>query len=537
MAVEKPHPEYDRMIDRWLRCRDVTSGQDAVHFAADRYLPKLKDQTMTDYTAYVMRATFYNATWRTVAGLVGMLFRQPPKIEAPEQVKVYFDDITMSGTPLHLFAQSVCEEALKLGRLGVLVDYPEMAPGQQSITAARAAAMNLRPTMQSYKAEDIIYWKTERVNNKTVLTQVRIRECAQIPGDDEWSEKEEERYRVLDLVLTSEDDGTVTPRYRVRIFKLEDTGVKGVTKDVQIGGDLYPLKRGKALDYIPFIFIGVDDVTPEVDDPPLIDLVNVNLSHYRSTADYEHGCHFTGLPTLFLKGFKQDNPNEKIYIGSQAAIVTSAPDADGKFIEFTGQGLQALKENITAKEGQMAILGARMLEPQKKGVQTAETESIHRKGEESMLAGAAQAISLALSIALAWFSDWAGAAGKATLELNRDFYPAPMTPQEVTALVAAWQSGAISKESLFENLQQGEIISQDVTFEEEETRIASSAPELGVSGIDPKTGLPVQAPPLPTDGGTPGGGDTHIHIGARTPGKRTITNAQTGATFHITENA
>jgi hypothetical protein len=31
----------------------------------------------------------------------------------------------------------------------------------------------------------------------------------------------------------------------------------------------------------------------------------------------------------------------------------------------------------------MAILGARMLEQQKKGVETAESMSIHRKGEES----------------------------------------------------------------------------------------------------------------------------------------------------------
>jgi hypothetical protein len=85
-------------------------------------------------------------------------------------------------------------------------------------------------------------------------------------------------------------------RYRVCVFA---DGAHGKDGDVLLS-EVYPLMNGKPLDFIPFTFLSTDDNTAEVDEPPLIDLVNVNLSHYRTCADLEHGAHFTGLPTPYI---------------------------------------------------------------------------------------------------------------------------------------------------------------------------------------------------------------------------------------------
>jgi hypothetical protein len=169
---------------------------------------------------------------------------------------------------------------------------------------------------------------------------------------------------------------------------------------------------------------------------------------------------------------------EKLYIGSQSAWVFPDPSAKASYLEFTGQGLTALENNLVRKEMQMAILGARMLEVQKRGVESADTASIHRKGEESILSSIAQVISMGMTRALSWFAQWAGSDSNVNFEINRDFYPVEMTPQELTALIAAWQSGGISKQVLFDNLKQGEIISSEVTFEEEEARISNNQPTI-----------------------------------------------------------
>ena len=39
---------------------------------------------------------------------------------------------------------------------------------------------------------------------------------------------------------------------------------------------------------------------------PLADIIVVNLDHYRLTADYKHGMHFTALPTAWVSGFDKN---------------------------------------------------------------------------------------------------------------------------------------------------------------------------------------------------------------------------------------
>lgn len=477
MPVNTTHKDYDTYLPKWQRCRDVAAGGDAVHAGGEKYLPKLKDQKDPDYKAYNMRATFYNATWRTISGLIGMMLRQPPIITVPKTVEPLLDDVDTAGKPMQLFTQAVCEHALEVGRLGILVDVPQVTttvPGAQP-TKADAIAQNVRPAMVMYVAENIINWRMGRVDNKTVLTLVVLKETENVSTDG-FKITEEDRWRELSL-----ENGV----YRVRMWK-KKPNTAGAAQDEfeQVGQDVFPTMGGKTMNFIPFQFLGTDDTSCEVDEPPLIDLVDVNLSHFRTTADYSHGCHFTGLPTLFLAGVKQDPDAHgnmpAIYIGSETAIVTGNENAKAEFIEFSGQGLDSLVKKLDREEQQMAVLGARMLEPQKKQAEAADGASIRRKGEESMLASVAQAISLGLTQALRWFVMFAGTAEvkDVKLELNRDFYPAPMDPNMLNALVSSWQQGAISDQTLFENLQRGEIISNDTTLEKEQERIRDQQMKL-----------------------------------------------------------
>lgn len=474
MPVNSQHKQYKEYLDKWQRCRDVASGQDAVHAAGEKYLPRLKSQLPDDYRAYVRRATFYNATWRTIAGLTGMLFRRPPHVEVPESVRPLLDDVDAAGTPFQLFLQEASEDDLTVGRVGVLVDYP---PADPAASRADAQRLNLRPTMQLYRTESIINWATGSVANRTALTLVVLKESEAIVAD-EFEHTEEDRYRVLDL-------GGPGGAYRQRVFKakMATRTTAGVASAVvafeQDGGDVVPLMNNKPLDYIPFVFVGVDSTSPEAEEPPLIDLVDLNLSHYRMTADYEHGCHFTALPTLFLAGFTKEldaagRPVE-VYVGSEQAIVATSPEAKASFVEFSGAGLGALEKSLERKERQMAVLGARMLEPQVRQVEAAETAAIHRKGEESTLAAMAQAISLGMTQALKWFTEWAGAdPSGAEVELNRRFFPSPMSPAMLSSLLMGWQQGApgLSDQGLFAQLQAGEVVAEDTTLEEEQARIA-----------------------------------------------------------------
>jgi hypothetical protein len=56
------------MMAAWSRARDVLGGEEAVKAAGEKYLVKLASQSDEEYQAYKMRAAFFNATVRTLAG-------------------------------------------------------------------------------------------------------------------------------------------------------------------------------------------------------------------------------------------------------------------------------------------------------------------------------------------------------------------------------------------------------------------------------------------------------------------------------------
>lgn len=70
-------------------------------------------------------------------------------------------------------------------------------------------------------------------------------------------------------------------------------------------------------------------------------------------------------------------------MGGSVAFILPNPDSKAFYLEFQGQGLSELREALRAKESMMATLGARMLAPDKNGVESAQTAGIHRAGENS----------------------------------------------------------------------------------------------------------------------------------------------------------
>lgn len=478
MSVDYQRAEYTVMLPKWQRCRDASGGSDAIHAAGALYLPQLKDQDNLEYDNYKTRAIFYNATWRTIVGLQGMLFRKPPVVVVPPTVLPMLEDVTQAGQPLQIFALEAAEELLTTGRLGIFVDYPVV--NTEKTTAADAIRENIRPLMKSYKAESIINWRTRQYKNQTVLGLVVLLEEALVKVD-EFEDDSKIQYRVLDLVDTLGPNGEPITVYRVRIMEVKEEG--GVKIDVLIS-ETIPIMNGKPLDYIPFYFIGVDDMSWDIDNPPLIDLVDMNISHYRTTADYEHGCHFTGLPTPVVSGWAPDVIGAKLYIGSTSAWVFPNADAKASYLEFKGEGLGCLEHNLAQKEIRMAILGARMLEVQGKGVESADSAAIHRTGEQSMLASAAQTISLGMAKALKTFCDFANAASDGVkFDLNKDFFPMPMDALTLTALIAGWQNGAYSFDTLFDNLKQGDIVALEKTPEQEQAEIKANPSPVQVAAL------------------------------------------------------
>ena len=65
-----------------------------------------------------------------------------------------------------------------------------------------------------------------------------------------------------------------------------------------------------------------------------------------------------------------------------------------------------------------------------------------------------------------------------TVKLNTDFGIAGMSSQDLQAVVGAWQSGAISRDTMFELFRSGEILPDGRTNEDEAELIRTGSKPL-----------------------------------------------------------
>ena len=482
MPANSTHPDYDANLPAWLRARDVIAGEDAVKAGNIKYLPRLECQSEIEYLGYKSRACFFNATSRTADGFLGLLFRRDPEVKLPDRhagvggaLRVFTDDVDLMGTSLFTYCKAVVSEVLAVGRCGTLIDW-------QGGADSRAYVVR-------YAAEDILNWQTQRINGRNVVTMVALRELVERPdANDPFVVKQTETIRVLKL----EQDADGGTQYVVEVWVLAD-GRRGGN-----GGSLWsgffgqkssqpkndwtlvetrmPLRLGQPLPFIPFVFHGSRNALPDVDKMPLGDIIYVNLDHYRLDADYKHGLHFTALPTAWVSGFDK---NAELRIGSSEAWVSDTVGAVAGFLEFKGLGLSTFENAQTRDERLMAVLGSRMLEDTKRVGETAQAIELRQAGENSVLMTLAISLSDSISQVLRWVYWWNSteqypediSESLVLLQINTDFTAKGLTSLELTAIVGAWQAGAISRETMFDLFRKGEVLPTGRTDDEEKNLV------------------------------------------------------------------
>ena len=528
MPANSTHPDYDASLPSWVRARDVIAGEDAVKLGGIKYLPRLDSQTDDDYLGYKTRACFFNATSRTCDGFLGLLFRRDPEVKLPDRhagvggaLRVFTDDVDLMGTSLFTFCKGVVGEVLALGRCGTLIDWQG---GSATGKAGESRAYVVR-----YQAEDILNWQAARINGRNVVTMVALREMLERPDDaDPFAVKITETIRVLKLEVLP-DGGT---RYVVEIWQVLADGHRANSQSSWMGNfwpgqkssqaktkwklveSRVPLRLGKTLPLIPFVFHGPRNALPDVDKMPLADIISVNLDHYRLDADYKHGLHFTALPTAWVAGFDK---TAELRIGSSTAWVSDTVGAVAGFLEFKGHGLSTFENAQNRDERLMAVLGSRMLEDTKRVGETADAIELRQAGENSILMTLALSVSDSISQVLRWVYWWNStevtpdSLRSATngnepvlLQINTDFTAKGLTAMELTSIVGAWQAGAISQATMFDLFRKGEVLPVGRTDNEEAALLAQKQKEE-IGKAENQIGRENPAGVFPKPGNSPGG--------------------------------
>lgn len=466
------HPEVAYWYGEWRLIRDALEGERQIKDQARLYLPKMDGMDADEYEAFVSRATFFNFTGRTASALNGSIMRREPILTGfPERLKARIERVTREGQGLWEFGSFMADEVVKMGRFGILVDLPNV----ETTTP--------QPFFASYTAENILDWEIDEIDGELVLTKVVLRESSRVKTPNSPTSSGVPRqnavadggyayepvYRVLELLQTPE--GRV---YRQIVYKNKATGganTGGVElTDANIEQTIYPMRQGKALDFIPFVLVGAFQSTWTIEKSPLIDIARLNISHYRSYAQLEHGRFFTGFPIYYVENSGIEGEDSEFRIGSSTVWMVP-PGTKAGLLELNGQGLKFLSDALDQKEQQAASLGGRMM-----GVRTiSTTESdnqlkLNERNEQSVLLKVTKSLDCAYTRALKLFAYLAGATQAETndilVEFNKDFLFDGIGAREFRAIHSMYKDGVLPIEVVYHYLKKADVIPDWMSIEE-----------------------------------------------------------------------
>lgn len=449
-GVKYQKGEYKKYLPIWEMIDDVCAGERAVKEKADKYLPMpnpedLSKENKDRFRQYIKRAYFFNATGRTLDGLLGLVFREDPSIDLEPNLLFLEKNCDGKATPLIQQARLAVSENIKKGRLGLFVDYP-------SVEKDKNLTLEAKPIITLYTTENIINWRVEIVEGKKKLTLVVLQEHYEPPpqSDDYFSENSFLQYRVLRLV-----EG----KYIVEIWRegseSEFTSVVLNPKNA----------KGKSFTEIPFVFIGSVNNDEVVDPPPLYDLAELNLAHYRNSADYEDSCFFSGQPQPWISGLTEEwvklIEKRGIYIGSRSPLVLP----EGGAFDFAQADPNVMAgEAMEKKEKQMQSLGARLLMDSSR-VRTATEAQADVENESSVLSSISLNVSDGYTKAFTWLKEYIDGEkpSKTNEEVNvfallRQFFRHSVDSDVINALVQAWQSGILPAPDIWQYFRENGII-------------------------------------------------------------------------------
>ena len=448
-TVRSESEAISAMGTQWSMILALLSGTSAMRKGATKYLPQWPNEQAESYASRLATATLYPAFSRTVEVMASKPFSKPVAIDegTPPRIVEWLDDVDLSGRNLHSFAADVMLDCISYGLSGVLVDYPQAS---QVRTRADEMVAGVRPYFAHYKPQSILGWKSTKRNGQEMLTQLRLLESVE-EEDGQFGTKQVEQVRVL------------------------EPGLWFVYR--KLGDDWVVYEEGTTtLSEIPFVFFFGIRKSFGIGVAPLLELAFQNVEHWQSLSDQQTILHVARVPILTVIGANDDS---QITVGASSAVKLPV-GADMRFVEHSGQAIEAGRKSLLDLEERMRQTGAELL-VLKPGDITATQVTSENEANRCTLQKIVEVFEDCLDQCLQYMADWVGEADGGSVSLFTDFGAATLGEASAELLLKANQSGKLSDETMFDEWKRRGIISPENEWNDEQERIQEQGMALGMA--------------------------------------------------------
>ena len=443
------------MMPDWGVMAAVTSGTNYIRDLCETYLPQEPREDDDAYETRVARSVLSPYTSRLIETAAGAILRKPIHIEGDQYWLDLSNNIDGLGSNINEYARRALVSSLTYGHSAILVDYPAATEARN---LAEERALGRRPYFVHVDAPQIWGWRKEPGTNR--LLQVRIHDYSVKPLN-EFGEEQVEEMRVI-----------YPGRYDLYTLGQE------VVQFTESGG--YSLSE------IPLVPIYSNRRGLLISQPPLLDIANLNITHYQRQADLIHALHIAAMPTLVLEGW--DDTTGSATMGVNYAIAMQ-PGNKAYYVQADATSFDAQMNELQSLESQMSTLGVTKLFGQKFVDESAEAKRIDQAQSNSVLSIISQELESALQQAFNFAAQYVGMEPP-EITIDRDFDYYRLIGQDVSVLAQLNQMGKISDSLLLEILRRGEILPDNINVEDEVEAASANIPLLEQSATTEETPSP-----------------------------------------------
>ena len=426
--VNDPNSAWYAMEAHWVLIEDLLQGTYGMRRKHRRYLPQEPRELDESYDNRLARSVVPPYYQRLERMLAGMLTRKPVKLQdVSDAIREQLFDVDMQGNDLNVWTYETARKLVRYGHIGCLVDAPSDGG---------------RPYWCTYTPRQILGYRTEQQDGAQRLTQLRLQETVlEADPDSKYGEKQIDQVRVL------------TPG-QYQIHQRQDNGEYKITDE-----------GATSLTEIPFSVAYSNRIGYMESRPPLEDIAELNLKSYQVQSDLDNQLHISAVPMLAFFGFPTSA--EEVSAGPGEALAFPA-DGRAEYIEPQGRSFDFQFKRLEQIAAQINELGLSAVLGQKLSAETAASKMIDRSQGDSTMMVIAQNVQDMIDNSLKFHAQFMGqqeAAGSCTV--NRDFIGARLDPADVNALLQLYTAGTITKDTLLQQLADGEVLGDDFDVQEE----------------------------------------------------------------------
>ncbi len=477
------HPDFSIVAPDYVVMADTFAGERHIKDATTIYLPLTAGmvldgatQSLTSpgwlrYVNYLARAKFPDYVQDAASTLVGVLNREPARIQLPAAMEPMRESATRRGESLLMLLRRIHLNQLLYGRLALLGD---------------AVQGRNTPILLDYPARLLVNWSDEPFDtlSPNELRMAILDETRPEIGTDGLTWTTVIRGRAL--VLTDDSDPSVpTPEMidgAERVASLARTYRTWTEVEGRKSAVVEPSLAGRTLPFIPLTVVGATDLALSPGIIPLLGLARLCLSIYRGEADYRQSLHHQGQDTLVIIGEEgspdddeESDSEDEVRVGV-GSVIRVPLQGDAKFIGVSSLALQEQRTALSEERREAQGKGAQLLHPPGSQAESGDALRIRIAAATATLQSIALTGAAGLQTALRQCATWMGADPEAVIVTpNLNFAEVRVEPRSVGDAMDAKAKGApLSLRSIHSYAEKNGLT--EMTFEDELAEIEGEEP-------------------------------------------------------------